>query len=82
MHVKKKVCPHIRRQAVPESGCRQAKSSLSVDVNCQHRLTSCHSVSDYQDALITGTAHKLGDAAAVYEFHPADTKITKFSKSR
>lgn len=38
---------------------RQTKSSLSVDVNCQHRLTSCHGGSDCQDALITGTTLRL-----------------------
>lgn len=54
--LKGRVCPQIVWQAVPESGRIQTKSSLNVDVNCQHRLTSCHSVSDYQDALITGTA--------------------------
>lgn len=57
----------IMQQAVPEPGCIQTKSSLSIDVNCQNRLTSCHSVSDYQHDLITATAHKLGDAASALQ---------------
>lgn len=64
----------FEREKLP--GSAPTQSCLGIDVNCQHRLTGCQSVSDSQFTLITGAAHKPWMMEQGYESWPCGKEIT------